>query len=174
VRIRQVKPEFWKDRAMADLSPVARLTYVGLWMLADDAGYLRLDTPEIGLELYGWDDRAVREEVVGEAIEHLIEAGRVVRLDCGQHGRIPTLTDHQRFAGETKRVYTVKREHDSCPRMPAGGVEKPAGDTHLPDTVSNGRGKVRNVSVRKGSSNARERDEEMTEFQRRVPRPVIQ
>lgn len=169
MRIRQVKPEFWKDRAMADLSPVARLTYIGLWMLADDAGWLRLDEPEVALELYGWDDRSIREDVVGRALEDLVTAGRVVKFDCG-HARIPTLVDHQRFAGETKRVYTIRTQHARCiPQPPADA----RGDPQPPATFE-----VRNGdsggSVRSGQSSARKRDDDdASEFQLRVPRTAI-
>jgi hypothetical protein len=41
VRIRQVKPAFWADSRLAELPERTRLFYIGLWMIADDAGWLR-------------------------------------------------------------------------------------------------------------------------------------
>ena len=178
MRIRQVKPEFFKDGRIAELSPVARLTYIGLWMLADDAGWLRLDVPAIGIELFGYDPRGRRERTVQSVIDDLAAAGRLELHECG-HGFIPTLIEHQRFAGETKRVYTIKREHEACPRTPAGTSEDPPeapvadepadtrGDPPTPATVR--LGQERNGSVRKGQSNARRRaGETESEFRLRV------
>jgi hypothetical protein len=174
MRIRQVKPEFFKDGLIAGLSPVARLSYIGLWMLADDAGWFRLDVPAIALEVFGYEPRARREKVVSRVLEELVAAGRVVPHKCG-HAQVPTLIHHQRFAGETKRVYTIKREHASCPPLPAGGGGEPPpmlgpadarGSPPAPATVR--LGQVRSGTVRKGQSNARRRDETESEFRLRV------
>lgn len=177
-----MKPEFFKDGTIAALSPVARLTYIGLWMLADDAGWFRLDVPAIGIELFGYDSRARRERAVAGVLVDLAAAGRIVTHECG-HAQIPTLVDHQRFAGETKRVYTVKREHADCPRVPAGNrgddaldpmPAGPRGSPRIPATVRNGRGQVRSGSVRSVSSDARKRDDESeSEFRLRVGVPTF-
>lgn len=168
MRIRQVKPEFWKDPDVSGLSPFARLTYIGLWMLADDAGWFRYDVPTIALELYGWDPRARREKAVTQALADLKEAGRVKLFGC-IHAQIPTLVEHQRFGGETKRVYTYKREHDICPHIPADTRDSPL----VPDPVRNGRG-IGNGTVSNGTSDARKRDDESeTEFRSRVGVPAF-
>lgn len=39
-RIRTIKPEFWTDEKLAPLSPLTRLTFLGLVSMADDAGRL--------------------------------------------------------------------------------------------------------------------------------------
>lgn len=174
-----MKPEFWKDPEVSNLAPVTRLTYIGLWMLADDGGWFRLDVPTISLELYGWDSRARREKAVTAALNELRDAERITVYPCG-HAVIPTMTNHQRFAGETKRVYTVKREHEHCPRIPAGDTQLPAGDaipahprgsSHTPATVRSGE-RVRNGSSRNVSSTAQKRDDESeSEFRLRVGVP---
>ena len=165
MRIRQVKPSFFKDARIADLSPAVRLTYIGLWMLADDGGYYRWDAAEAGLELYGYESRTRREKAVTDHLEALVTAGRIVRfpdLIC-DHIHIPTLVDHQRFGGPTKRVTTYQVEHARCaPRIPATPRESP------PGTVRNGIGTERNGD---GTVDARKREEE-TEFQRLVGIPA--
>lgn len=173
-----MKPEFWKDGTIASLPVTTRLAYIGLWGLADDAGWLRLDVPAIALELFGYEPRVRREKVVSAAVEDLVAAKRIEVHDCG-HALIPRFVDHQRFAGETKRVYTIRREHADCPRTPAGSVGDDApehdpagtrGGPRVPATVS--KGKERNVSVRQGSSDARKRDDESeSEFRLRVGLP---
>ncbi len=106
---------------MAGLTPSVRLFYIGLWLLADDAGWFRWDTAEVGNELYGYEPRTRRERnVVG-------------------HISIPTFTDHQRLSGLTKQVRTEWKEHDTrcIPNLPADPREPPQN----PDPVRNGSGK---------------------------------
>jgi len=175
VRIRQIKPSFWQDSRIAALPPAARLFYVGLWMVADDAGYLRWDTVEVANELYGYEGRKRRERDVASFMERLVEVGRVELYPCG-HARIPTLTDHQRLAGETKQVRTVEKEHRNCPRIPAG--DAPRESPLVPDTERLGKERKGNGSVRNGQSSRartqggapRETDDE-SEFRAKVPRP---
>jgi len=120
VRIRQVKPEFWRDSKLAGLSARVRLTYIGLWMIADDAGWLRADIAELGVDLWPYEEREQREEAMESAMADLESSGRLMRFPCG-HAFLPTLTKHQRLASPEKRVTTVEREHRICdsPRIPA-------------------------------------------------------
>lgn len=37
-RIRTIKPEFWSSPGVAKMSPLARLTFIGMWNWADDTG----------------------------------------------------------------------------------------------------------------------------------------
>lgn len=175
MRIRQVKPSFFKDARIAALTPAVRLFYIGLWMLVDDAGYYRWDAAEAGLELYGYDSRTKRERDVTAHLASLVAAGRVIDLDCG-HIVIPSFTDHQRFAGPTKRFLGYEREHVKCamprtsPQVPAVSRTSP----QVPAPVRIGTGTelepVRNVSE---LVDARKRDDDETEsdFRARVGTP---
>lgn len=168
MRIRQVKPAFWTDSRIAELPDSTRLFYVGLWMLADDGGWFRVDVPSMGAELYSYEGRAKRERGVIASLDRLKAAGRIVLHDCG-HGVIPTFAEHQRLAGETKRVLTVKREHSLCPRIPANPRDIPPD----PDTVSEGTGKVRDGSESHGTPRAGEPGgplAESSEWQQKVDR----
>lgn len=171
MRIRQVKPAYFKDERIAALTPAVRLFYIGLWMLADDAGYLRWNPAEAGLELYGFESRKRRERDVTAYLDVLVAADRVERYDCG-HIYIPTLTDHQRFSGPDKRFRAFEREHAGCPPVPATPRRFP----RVTAPVGNGNGTVRELETeRKGTgtviARAQENDEP-TEFQVRVPRPA--
>lgn len=150
MRIRQIKPAFWHDARIAALPPAARLFYVGLWMIADDAGYFRWDPTEVANELYGYEGRKKRERDVEAFMERLVEVARIELFPCG-HGRIPTFTNHQRLAGETHQVRTFQKEHTVCTHGPAVPRESP------PIPARNGKEQVevRNVKVRNGQSRAR-------------------
>lgn len=127
MRIRQIKPEFWKDARVAALPEGARLFYVGTWQLADDAGWLRWSVEEIGAELYPFDSRKMRERRVEKHGAALAAIGRLHLHDCG-HAQIPKMPAHQHLAGTTRRVLTISNEHSVCaqpatprdsPRLPA-------------------------------------------------------
>lgn len=187
MRIRQVKPAFWGDARLAALPAATRLFYVGLWCIADDAGWLELDIPSIGHELYGYETRPRRERTVRTMLGQLTEIGRLVEHPCG-HGEIPTLPEHQRLSGATKQVKTVLNAHmkgcvtgpRTSPQVPAivAGEQSP----HIPATFHaapprNGkeRERVRNGKERSGTvASARGSDEPTTEteFQRLVARPA--
>jgi hypothetical protein len=175
MRIRQVKPAFWSDAKVAELSERTRLFYIGLWMIADDAGWLRWDASEVARDLYGYESRPRRERRATAMFDELVAAERVVVHPCG-HAVVPTMPGHQRLAGSTKQVTSVLNEHlrevsRGSPQVPAGSRLARAGGQERSGTDV-----VRNGQERSGQSTAHAQDgarlDEPTEFQRRVPRPV--
>lgn len=150
VRIRQIKPAFWADAKVAELREPVRLFYIGLWMIADDAGWFRADVPEIGNELYGFDSRKRRESNVTSYLTALEAAKRIERLECG-HALVVKLREHQHLAGSTKQVRTIEREHARCDPPT---LDSPRDDPPTPAPVSKGQGKVGNGSVRQGQEDA--------------------
>jgi hypothetical protein len=140
MRIRQVKPAFWTDARIAALPPAARLFYIGLWMEADDAGWLRWDCSQIANELYGYESRRRRERDVEAFLALLVAAERVIVHPCG-HVEIPRLTTHQHLSVTSKQVRTTQREHAVCqdsPQKPAETREDPP----LPSRKGKGEGHV--------------------------------
>lgn len=187
MRIRQIKPSFWSDTRLADLPAPVRLTYIGLWMIADDGGWFRWEPAQVANELYGYEPRHEREQAVVEQVGLLVGSGRVVIHDCG-HAQVPHLVDHQRV-GDTKRVLTVQREHGFCRGVtPINPITNTSpgipGDSdalrQVPGTVSNGRVRVSNGTVSNGTGKRRtnaptKNDDDLTpvtsEFTAKVPRP---
>ena len=60
-RIRTIKPQFFTDDVLSDLSPLARLLFVGLWTLADREGRLEDRPKRIKVELLPYDNVDVDE-----------------------------------------------------------------------------------------------------------------
>lgn len=156
MRIRQVRPEFFTDATMASLPAEVRLTYIGLWIVADDAGYLRLDLTTIGAVLFPYEPVKRRERHLAVAVDQLVAAGRLQRFDCGC-ALIPTLSRHQRVTGKTST--TAKDAHGKHLLLTGKQVVAPV-------MVGNGNGRERY-----GTVVARDDQEETTEFQRKVARP---
>lgn len=96
MRARWLKPEFFRDRKIACLSPLAALVYQGLWVLADDGGVAPADPEAVhSLLFFRWSAAPV-PKVTG-ALRELYGAGRLVFYRPGDdlYALIPTFRDHQ-------------------------------------------------------------------------------
>lgn len=116
MRIRSVKPAYWSDFDLhTRLTPAEREFYVGLWMQADDAGWLAWDVHRIGAELYAYQSVDEREAFINAASTKLQQLDEqephLVIHDCG-HAQVPKMPLHQHLSG--KPVYTVAQAHKSC------------------------------------------------------------
>lgn len=109
LRIRQIIPAYWADEEMAMLSASSRLAYIGLWCVADDAGYFPWKPGEIGYALNM--KRTVVERAVTD-LRALPGKCRVELLACGRHAKVPNLVEYQRYAKSTHNVLRHKREHE--------------------------------------------------------------
>lgn len=154
MRIRQVKPEFWRDEKLSDLTDSERLIYIGLWMCADDAGWFRMNLAELGADLFPYEDRSAREQRILDACIRLTDLGRVAANDhCNKHSWLPHLAKHQRMSSPEKRVFTVEREHRAnCipPHIPA----ETRGDADTPRVSPTRNGTERKGTERKGTGGA--------------------
>lgn len=89
-KIRGIKPETWTDENFVELSPLARLLFIGLWNYACDHGHVEDKPKQIKMRVLPADECNC-SELLGE----LADRGRIVR--DGGWITIPTLTEHQRI-----------------------------------------------------------------------------
>lgn len=123
-RTRLIRPSFFADERMARLTDRVRMFYIGLWTQADDAGYFDWSPSEIGAELYRYMAHGRRTKIVAECLAVLVEAGRVVHLDCIEHGLVPTIPDHRIKGGE--QLFTIRRRHETrCSRQSDVALRSP-------------------------------------------------
>lgn len=113
MRTRLLRPEFWSDSRMADLPYGTRLTYMGLWSLADDDGYLRWELRDIAAELYRFESPRKRETRVEQQLAELVAAGRVQVLPCGRHALIASIPKY-RVKGGNQTFQHHKVHTDEC------------------------------------------------------------
>lgn len=64
-RIRSIKPDFWTDEKVVELSPFARLLFIGLWNFVDDEGRMTYSPLSIKLKILPADSLNV-SELLGE------------------------------------------------------------------------------------------------------------
>jgi hypothetical protein len=83
MRGRYLMREFWSDSDLfLKLDAQTREVYMGLWMLADDDGWLPRDVPGIAAALFRYMDREPRERLVTESLSMLGRLGKVQSLRC--------------------------------------------------------------------------------------------
>ena len=140
MRIRQVRPEFFTDATVSRLTSSVRLTYIGLWCVADDSGWMDWDVPQIAAQLYPYESVRVRERRIEQAGEALTASGRLSIEGCGC-AFIPKLADHQKIGGN--KSFTARDRHR----------------VHTSSDVSARNGRVGNGRVGNGSPRASANDD---------------
>jgi len=98
-RIRTIKPEFFTDDTVGELSPTARLLFIGTWVFADDHGTLDRSAKQLKAQVFPYDGVDCEPLIL-----ELIAAGLLVEYDGD--GRtflhIAGFSDHQRIDKPSK------------------------------------------------------------------------
>lgn len=115
MRIRSIKPEFWRSRDIAALDWETRLLFIGLWSYVDDNGVGKDIDFDIAGDLFAPDLIGnARETVarVSRGLRTLFEHGLIYRyeVDGKPFLEIATWTRHQRIDKPNKPRY---EKHDS-------------------------------------------------------------
>lgn len=100
MRIRSIKPEFWKSERVASLPRDSRLLFIGLWNLADDAGRFRAHPNLIQGELFPYEP----ESDVAGWLQALVDAGLVLlyEADGRRYGLVVGFAEHQKIDKRTE------------------------------------------------------------------------
>lgn len=119
-KIRGFKPDLWTDEDFVELSPFARLLWMGMWNYACDNGHLADKSKQIKMRVLPTDDVNC-----AELLRELESNGRIVREDGVI--TIPNFTKHQK---PDKRYFQtcdvpgcVKPGEDSQPETRGGHGE---------------------------------------------------
>jgi hypothetical protein len=96
-RIRSIKPEFPQSESMGKVSREARLCFILLWTLADDAGRLRGNSRMLASLLYPYDADAGR--LMDKWLAELDRTSCIVRyeVDGNSYIQIKAWLDHQKI-----------------------------------------------------------------------------
>ncbi len=92
-RIRTIKPDFFTNEDLVELSPFHRLLFIGLWTQADREGRLKDRSKRLKAMLLPYDDCNI-DQLLSDLADH----GFVVRyeIEGERFLSIPTFTKHQR------------------------------------------------------------------------------
>ncbi|MGH8908301.1 MAG: hypothetical protein ACRD0K_17780 [Egibacteraceae bacterium] len=93
-RIRTIKPEFFTDAVLVEVSMSARLLFIGTWVFADDFGNLERSAKQLKLRVFPADVLDV-EPLIQELIAHrlLVEYS----VSDRKYLHIPGFTRHQKI-----------------------------------------------------------------------------
>lgn len=121
-KMRGIKPEFWTDDEIVELSAHARLLYIGLWNLACDNGHVEDRPKQIKMRLLPAD--AVD---VDELLDELTACHRVTRGDGWI--TVPNLSRHQKI----DKRYFVTCKRDDCHKPDDAPARPSRAKRALPD-----------------------------------------
>ena len=113
MRIRSIKPEFFKHDELAKLPPLTRLLFQGTWCLADSEGRLEDRPNRIKVEVLPYDDHDV-----DAGLNALAANGQIIRYTAGglKLIQVTNFRRHQRITGS---------EASMPSRFPAPPTETP-------------------------------------------------
>lgn len=122
-RIRTIKPSFFRDHDIADLSLSARLTFIGLWTYVDDEGRGVDDARLVKGDLWQLDDKHTVKKVQSD-LEALEDSGRIERytINGRRYLRIVNWKTHQKISHPTPSTIPASfTERSGKPPEPSGG-----------------------------------------------------
>ncbi len=113
MRIRTIKPEFYANEEIAELHPLTRILFTGLWGLADVRGRLEDRPKRIKVSVLPYDDHDV-----DKALSDLDRAGFIKRysVNGGRLIQVVNFEKHQRISGkeaETESLFPGVSEADT-------------------------------------------------------------
>jgi len=124
-RIRTIKPDFWTDEHIVELSAFARLLFIGLWNFADDDGRMEYSPKRIKMQIFPADPLPI-VEIFDELLrEGLVE---VYSVDGKEFLQVKNFSKHQKI---DKRAASKTPAPQQIPPVPP---ESP----QLPPTEGNG------------------------------------
>ena len=113
MRIRSIKPEFWRSQDVADLPRDIRLLWIGLWSYVDDNGVGIDDHRAIAADLFAFeDDPNDSRAFVREGLATLSRALRVTRYTVSgvSYIHVTNWEKHQRIDRPNKSRYPLPPE----------------------------------------------------------------
>jgi hypothetical protein len=102
MRIRTIKPEFWRHRQMSKLPPFTRLVAIALLNIADDKGYFQADSDLVRGEVFPFEKDSTS---IQRALDELSMLGYCVIAEHSSKGPIgflPTFDKHQVIDRQSK------------------------------------------------------------------------
>ena len=97
-RIRSIKPDFWTDEKIVELSAFARLLFIGLWNFADDDGRMVYSPKKIKMQIFPADTVDISELIEEIAHQELITVYTVCKVAYVQ---IAHFSKHQKIDKRT-------------------------------------------------------------------------
>lgn len=101
-RTRQIKPGFFLNTDLAELDPLCRLLFIGLWTIADREGRIKLNPKRIAIEVIPYECGGTTEVV--RCIHHLSSTGFLIVYKVGKEDllQVVNFKKHQHIHKDEK------------------------------------------------------------------------
>lgn len=135
MRIRTIKPQFFKNDDLAELPMAARMLFIGLWTMADAEGRLEDKPRRIKAEIFPFDavnadDLLSRLQSAGFIIRYTSSGGKNTESEFGEMKviQIVNFKKHQRITGKEAESESVfppppTLRHDRTPVLQESALE---------------------------------------------------
>ena len=129
-RIRTIKPDFFTSLTIADLTAEQRLTFIGLWTHADDAGRCVDDARLIKAAIWPLDDRTAADIEID--LKALTESSLITRytLKRKRYLAVTNWDEHQRINRPTESKLPAPEDGDPTPPEPVTRHDGDSLNTH--------------------------------------------
>ena len=143
MRIRSIKPEFWRSEDIADLAVEDRLLFIGLWSYVDDNGVGIDRLADVCADLFALDLERDPPETfarVSRGLQNLSEAGRIVRytVEGKSYLHITNWSKHQRIDKPNKARYPHPDAENATIREEVATPSRHPRETPAPGTEEQG------------------------------------
>ena len=143
MRIRSIKPEFWRSEDIADLTVEDRLLFIGLWSYVDDNGVGIDRLADVCADLFALDLERDPPETfarVSRGLQNLSEAGRIVRytVEGKSYLHITNWSKHQRIDKPNKARYPHPDAENATIREEVATPSRRPRETPAPGTEEQG------------------------------------
>ena len=143
MRIRSIKPEFWRSEDIADLTVEDRLLFIGLWSYVDDNGVGIDRLADVCADLFALDLERDPPETfarVSRGLQNLSEAGRIVRytVEDKSYLHITNWSKHQRIDKPNKARYPHPDAENATIREEVATPSRHPRETPAPGTEEQG------------------------------------
>lgn len=124
-RIRTIKPEFPQSESMGRVSREARLAFIMLWTIADDAGRLRGNSRMLASLLYPYDDDAPK--LMPKWLGELEQEGCVIvyEIEANTYIQICNWLNHQKIDKPSQsKIPEVANPREPSRTLPVGSKDQ--------------------------------------------------
>lgn len=136
-KIRGIKPETWTDDKFVQLSPLARLLFIGMWNLACDNGHVEDNAVQLKIRLLPMDScniKALVDEMVDTGqVERHPGYIKVIKLAEHQHIDLRWLSICEWCAHDEHTAYEPTQKKPRKTSAPSALVEQPASTPRVLD-----------------------------------------
>ena len=115
MRARNIKPGFFENEKLAELPPLTRILYIGLWCYADREGRFEWRPKRIKAVILPYDDCNIEEMLMSLHVMTFID---MYETPSGTIGLIPKFKEHQNpHPHEARSRLPQKAESNQCHEM---------------------------------------------------------